>query len=56
LASRVALLADIRSEEGYVARIERNGPDFLLIEDHCPICAAASAHRNSSNFKRSCRD
>lgn len=42
LAERVALLADLRSSEGYMARVERKGADFLLIEDHCPICAAAS--------------
>jgi predicted ArsR family transcriptional regulator len=36
-------LAELRSAEGYMARLER-GPDagFLLIEDHCPICAAAA--------------
>ncbi len=42
LAERVALLADLRTTEGYMARVERAGADFLLIEDHCPICAAAS--------------
>ena len=25
-----------------MARVERDGKDWLLIEDHCPICAAAS--------------
>jgi predicted ArsR family transcriptional regulator len=36
-------LAELRSAEGYMARLERH-PDggFLLIEDHCPICAAAT--------------
>ncbi|WP_415868250.1 helix-turn-helix transcriptional regulator, partial [Burkholderia ubonensis] len=43
LAERVERLAEIRSAEGYMARVERDGPDFLLIEDHCPICAAATA-------------
>ncbi|WP_198388490.1 helix-turn-helix transcriptional regulator [Burkholderia ubonensis] len=43
LGERVTRLAQIRAEEGYMARVERDGPDFLLIEDHCPICAAATA-------------
>ncbi len=43
LADRLTSLARLRDEEGYMARIERHGADFLLIEDHCPICAAATA-------------
>jgi len=41
---RLMRLADIRSEEGYMARVSasRDG-GFLFIEDHCPICAAATA-------------
>lgn len=42
LDARLARLAEIRSAEGYMARVERDGDDWLLIEDHCPICAAAS--------------
>jgi len=40
---KLRALAELRSAEGYMARLER-GPDgeFLLIEDHCPICAAAT--------------
>ncbi|AJC19435.1 transcriptional regulator [Pandoraea pulmonicola] len=41
LSARVQKLAEIRSAEGYMARVERDGDDWLLIEDHCPICAAA---------------
>ena len=42
IARRLRTLADIRSAEGYMARVEKLGDeDFLLIEDHCPICAAA---------------
>lgn len=26
-----------------MARVERDGADFLFIEDHCPICAAAKS-------------
>jgi len=41
---RVAALALARHEEGYMARAERagDGDGWLLIEDHCPICAAAN--------------
>ena len=43
LAERVRRLAMIREREGYMARAEKDGRDWLLIEDHCPICAAARA-------------
>lgn len=43
LAERVRELARLRSEEGYMARAERAGRDWLLVEDHCPICAAAAS-------------
>lgn len=36
-------LARLRAEEGYMARAERTGRDWLLVEDHCPICAAAQS-------------
>lgn len=44
LAGRVRLLAQVRTEEGYMAeaRAEKDG-SYLLIENHCPICAAARA-------------
>lgn len=41
MPQRLAQLAQVRTAEGYMARIERDGEDWLLIEDHCPICAAA---------------
>ena len=42
IAKKLTALADMRSAEGYMARLETH-PDggFLLVEDHCPICAAA---------------
>jgi len=43
LGERVRRLAGLREREGYMARAEREGSDWLLIEDHCPICAAATA-------------
>lgn len=44
LRDKVAALADLRSAEGYMAdwREESDG-SLLLVENHCPICAAASA-------------
>jgi predicted ArsR family transcriptional regulator len=44
LEDRVRTLARVRTEEGYMAECEAE-PDgsFLLIENHCPICAAAKA-------------
>jgi predicted ArsR family transcriptional regulator len=43
LGARVRRLAQLRAAEGYMARAERHGRDWLLIEDHCPICAAATS-------------
>jgi predicted ArsR family transcriptional regulator len=41
---KVQKLARVRSEEGYMAGVKPAGRDvFLLVENHCPICAAASA-------------
>lgn len=34
-------LARIRSAEGYMAEVRRDGEGFLFVENHCPICAAA---------------
>ena len=43
LAKRVAGLAALRRDEGYMAEWRRDGDGFVLIENHCPICAAAAA-------------
>lgn len=43
LQARVQRLAELRAEEGYLARVEKDGKAWVLIEDHCPICAAASS-------------
>ncbi|MDF2115465.1 transcriptional regulator [Roseiarcaceae bacterium H3SJ34-1] len=44
LRARVERLAALRSREGYMAswRQDDDG-SFVLMEDHCPICAAATA-------------
>ena len=42
IARKLTALADMRSAEGYMARVEVLADEvFLLVEDHCPICAAA---------------
>jgi predicted ArsR family transcriptional regulator len=42
LPSRVAALVQARSTEGYMAEVEpQDDGSLLLIENHCPICAAA---------------
>jgi predicted ArsR family transcriptional regulator len=43
LGARVRRLAELRSREGYMARAEKHGKAWLLVEDHCPVCAAAAA-------------
>ena len=43
LGARVRRLAQLRAREGYMARAEKHGKDWLLVEDHCPICAAAAS-------------
>ena len=47
LEERIDALAALRSAEGYMADWWRE-PDgsFVLVENHCPICAAASLCRN----------
>lgn len=41
LGERVAALARLRSQEGYMAEARLDGDGWLLLENHCPICAAA---------------
>ncbi len=42
LGERVAALAAVRDEEGYMAEAQpQDDGSVLLIENHCPICAAA---------------
>ncbi|MBY5648332.1 transcriptional regulator [Rhizobium leguminosarum] len=44
LAARVKALAGIRTREGYMADCWRQADgSFMLVENHCPICAAATA-------------
>ncbi|MNY53240.1 hypothetical protein D3C86_1889790 [compost metagenome] len=43
LEDRIAGLVEIRSREGYMAEYIRDEAGYLLIENHCPICAAATS-------------
>jgi predicted ArsR family transcriptional regulator len=43
MAERVARLAAIRTREGYMAEWWPVEDGFVLVENHCPICAAATA-------------
>jgi predicted ArsR family transcriptional regulator len=43
LKQRLNKLVEIRTNEGYMAEVQAQaGGSFLLIENHCPICAAAT--------------
>jgi predicted ArsR family transcriptional regulator len=51
LGDRVGVLAQLRNIEGYMAEFEmQEDGSFLMIENHCPICAAA---RTCQGFCRS---
>ncbi|AGA24670.1 helix-turn-helix transcriptional regulator [Singulisphaera acidiphila] len=43
LGERVARLAEARTREGYMAEFWAEGNGFVLAENHCPICVAATA-------------
>lgn len=42
LAKKLQTIAKIRTDEGYMAEIQTQADgSYLLVENHCPICAAA---------------
>lgn len=43
IAGKLKRLVRLRSEEGYMAALEKTAEGWLLLENHCPICAAATA-------------
>ena len=44
LRRKLQKLAEIRTDEGYMAEVRSEGAgQYLFIENHCPICAAASS-------------
>jgi len=51
IKTKLEKLAKLRSDEGYMATVEKNENGvYLLIEHHCPICHAA---KHCQNFCRS---
>jgi predicted ArsR family transcriptional regulator len=42
LEDRLDYLVSIRSAEGYMAEWYQDGDLYFLVENHCPICAAAT--------------
>ena len=50
LEQKLDTLARLRTAEGYMAEWQRDADGCLFVENHCPICAAASA------CQRLCRD
>jgi predicted ArsR family transcriptional regulator len=43
LGEKVARLAEARTREGYMAESRPEGGGYVLVENHCPICVAATA-------------
>lgn len=43
LEKRIAKLTEIRSREGYMAEYSKDEDGYLFVENHCPICAAATS-------------
>ena len=43
LQSKIERLSQLRSDEGYMAEMRLIPGGWLLIENHCPICAAAES-------------
>jgi predicted ArsR family transcriptional regulator len=50
LKARIQRLVELRNRDGYMAEWSARGKAYLLVENHCPICAAATA---CSGFCRS---
>lgn len=42
LEQKIEKLVEIRTREGYMAEYSKNDDGYLLVENHCPICAAAT--------------
>ncbi|CAE6881822.1 metalloregulator ArsR/SmtB family transcription factor [Vibrio sp. B1FLJ16] len=42
LESKLRKLVSLREQEGYMAELEQDEHGFILIENHCPICKAAT--------------
>jgi predicted ArsR family transcriptional regulator len=46
LRARIEKLAEVRSAEGYMAEVVEEADGYLLVENHCPICVAATRCQN----------
>ncbi len=46
ILNKLMIIAKLRSEDGYMAEVQTLGDYYLLIENHCPICAAAKKCQN----------
>lgn len=42
IEARLKRLSELRSEEGYMAELKEEDGTYFLVENHCPICAAAT--------------
>ncbi|MFM2588608.1 helix-turn-helix transcriptional regulator [Vibrio sp. TBV020] len=42
LETRLLKLVELREQEGYIAELEKTESEYILIENHCPICKAAT--------------
>lgn len=42
LQEKLAKLVELRESEGYMVELEQTPDGFVLIENHCPICQAAT--------------
>jgi len=51
LAKKLKVLAEIRTEEGYMAEVNKANNGYLLIENHCPVCSAAAACTGLCNLE-----
>jgi predicted ArsR family transcriptional regulator len=45
LEEKIKRLAELRNSDGYLAEWDKEDDGFILVENHCPVCAAA--HRCS---------
>lgn len=46
LPKKLQALAEIRTDEGYMAEVTKTNGGYLLVENHCPVCSAAAACTN----------
>jgi predicted ArsR family transcriptional regulator len=51
LPKKLRTLAEIRTEEGYMAEVEKTNGGYLLVENHCPVCSAAAACTGLCNME-----